>query len=215
MFDLDDTLYPTESNFMRLVEVRMTAFVARELGLGHDDAYAMQKRYLRDHGTTLAGLMAHHGTDPQTFLDEVHDVPLDALDADPEPLLEVARPPGRRLVFTNGDERHARRVLERFDLSDAFGAVFHIGLADHAWKPDPRTLREKDRRPRRRSEGATAFFEDLRKRTWRLDAALGMTSPFSSGRMRRSRGRLRALPHGGAGPSPRAPGSRRPADEPA
>ena len=74
IFDLDNTLYPTGSEFMALMEDRMTVFVMRETGLPRDEARALQKRYLHEHGATLAGLMAHHGVDPEPFLTEVHDV---------------------------------------------------------------------------------------------------------------------------------------------
>ena len=100
LFDLDNTLYPVESSFMGLIEKKMTAYVAREIGLSHDDAFALQKRYLREHGTTLAGLMANHGIDPEAYLDEVHDVSLDSLTPDPPLRDALARLPGRRLVFT-------------------------------------------------------------------------------------------------------------------
>jgi hypothetical protein len=44
------------------------------LGLEHDDARAIQKKYYREHGTTLQGLMLHHGIDPNDFLEKVHDI---------------------------------------------------------------------------------------------------------------------------------------------
>ena len=53
LFDLDNTLYPEESGFMREVEGRMTGFVERVTGLPRDEAYALQKRYLAEHGLTL------------------------------------------------------------------------------------------------------------------------------------------------------------------
>ena len=65
LFDLDNTLYPAETEFMGLIEARMTEFMIRETGLPRDEARALQKRYLHEHGTTLAGLMAHHGVNPQ------------------------------------------------------------------------------------------------------------------------------------------------------
>ena len=79
IFDLDQTLYPHEAEVMALVEGKMTAFVARETGLSQPEAYDLQKKYLSEHGTTLAGLMAYHNIDPYTFLNEVHDVSLDKL----------------------------------------------------------------------------------------------------------------------------------------
>jgi len=83
LFDLDNTLYPPEAEFMSLIVGRMTRFVARETGLPPAEAFALQKKYLSEHGTTLAGLMAHHGVEPEAFLNEVHDVSLDSLIPDP------------------------------------------------------------------------------------------------------------------------------------
>jgi putative hydrolase of the HAD superfamily len=159
LFDLDNTLYPPEAEFMSLIEGRMTAFVARETGLPREQAFALQKKYLSEHGTTLAGLMANHGVDPEAFLDEVHDVSMASLVPDPALRQAVAALPGRRLVFTNGDRRHAERVLAKLDLDDLFEATFHIALADYIPKPHPKTfarmIAAHDVTP-----ASTAFFED-------------------------------------------------------
>lgn len=159
LFDLDNTLYPAEAEFMTLIEGRMTAFVARETGLPRNEAFALQKRYLSEHGTTLAGLMANHGVDPEAFLNEVHDVSMASLVPDPELRAAIAGLPGRRLVFTNGDKAHAERVLKKLQLDDLFEATFHIALADYIPKPHPQTFARMtafhDVEPTR-----TAFFED-------------------------------------------------------
>jgi len=174
LFDLDNTLYPIEAQFMGLIETKMTTFVARQTGLPRDEAYALQKRYLSEHGTTLSGLMAHHGVDPEAFLDEVHDVPLDGLTPDPKLRAALQRLPGRRLIFTNGDARHAARVLDRLNIADQFEAVFHIASADYVPKPNPATfdrmVREHAVDPKR-----TVFFEDSVKNLAPA-AALGMTT---------------------------------------
>lgn len=174
LFDLDNTLYPVESGLMGLIEVRMTDFVQRETGLSRPEARALQKQYLHEHGATLAGLIANHGVDPQRFLDEVHDVSLDRLTPDLTLDAALARLPGRRLVFTNGDDRHADRVLERLGIADRFEAVFHIASAGYVPKPNPDTFarmsREHDIDPR-----VTAFFEDS-ERNLAPAAALGMTT---------------------------------------
>ena len=138
LFDLDNTLYPPEAEIMALVEGRMTEFVARETGLPREEARVLQKRYWQEHGTTLAGLMANHGIDPASFLDEVHDVSLDRLSPEPALRSALARLPGRRLVFTNGDAGHAERILAKLGIDDLFEATFHIGSADYIPKPDPR-----------------------------------------------------------------------------
>ena len=174
VFDLDNTLYPRECELMALVEGRITEFVVRESGLPTEEALALQKRYLHEHGTSLAGLMAHHDVDPYRFLDEVHDVSLECLRPDPVLRRGLQRLPGRRLVFTNGSARHAERVLERLAIADLFDDVFHLEAANLIPKPDPRTFqRMADRHgvaPR-----AAAFFEDTEKNLAPA-AALGMTT---------------------------------------
>lgn len=162
VFDLDNTLYPAECEYMALIEGRMTDFVIRQTGLDWDSARALQKSYFHEHGTTLAGLMANHGIDPQAFLDEVHEVSMDRLVPDADLRAAVARLPGRRLVFTNGGSRHAERVLRRLEIDDLFEAVFHLEAADFVPKPNLATYHALTSRhavePNR-----SAFFEDSEK----------------------------------------------------
>ena len=174
VFDLDNTLYPPECEYMALIEGRMTAFVQREIGLGRDDALALQKRYLHEHGTTLAGLMAHHGVNPIAFLDEVHEVAMDRLTPDPALLAALKRLPGRRLVFTNGGSKHAERVLERLQIADLFEDVFHLEAADFVPKPAQATY-EALVRAHAVDPRAAAFFEDS-ERNLKPAAVLGMAT---------------------------------------
>ena len=174
LFDLDNTLYPEESEVMALVSRRMTAFVSRELDLPEDEALALQKKYLHDHGTTLSGLMANHGVDPVRFMDEVHDISLDTLSPDPALQLALARLPGRRLVFTNGSTKHARRVLAARGIEALFEDVFDIEACGYVPKPHPDTfasiVRYYDLEPAR-----TSFFEDM-ERNLAPAAQIGMTT---------------------------------------
>ena len=174
IFDLDNTLYPPGLEFMTLMENRMTDFVARETGLPRAEARALQKRYLHEHGTTLAGLMAHHGVAPEPFLTEVHDVAMDSLEQDEALRLALARLPGRRLVFTNGDSRHADRVLAHLGLDHLFEDVFHIASADYIPKPRPETFARMVE-SHRVEPRAAAFFEDS-ERNLEPAACLGMTT---------------------------------------
>lgn len=174
IFDLDDTLYPPEAEVMALVSERMTGFVERFTGLPREEARALQKGYLHEHGTTLAGLMAHHGVDPRVFLDEVHDVSLEKLRPDPVLAAALARLPGRRLVFTNGDGRHAERILGHMGIRDLFEDVFHLEHANWIPKPSPDTFARMVEAHRVRPEAA-AFFED-RAVNLKPAADLGMTT---------------------------------------
>ncbi|MFL5295340.1 MAG: pyrimidine 5'-nucleotidase [Phenylobacterium sp.] len=174
LFDLDNTLYPADSGFMGEIEKRMTAYVEKVTGLPRDDAYRLQKQYLADYGLTLGGLVRHHGVDPADFHAIFHDLSLEALAHDPELVAAIERLPGRRLIFTNADDVHAARVLERLELSHLFHDVFHIGSADYVPKPDPRTF-EKMNAAHAISPESAAFFED-REINLAPAAELGMTT---------------------------------------
>jgi putative hydrolase of the HAD superfamily len=174
IFDLDNTLYPPSCDLFALIDDRMQAFVQRKTGLGPTEARALQKKYYHQHGTTLAGLMANHGVDPREFLDEVHDIALDRLSPDPELEAALDRLPGRRLVFTNGSERHARRVLEAIGVAGLFDEIFDIEASQMIPKPQVRAfeglMARHGVRPR-----TSAFFEDL-ERNLEPGAVLGMTT---------------------------------------
>jgi putative hydrolase of the HAD superfamily len=174
LFDLDNTLYPVETEFMTLIEGRMTDFMEKVTGLPRAEARAIQKKYYHAHGTTLAGLIAHHDIDPEDFLTEVHDVSLDRLTPDVKMAEALMRLPGRRLVFTNGSAAHAERVLERLQIAHAFEDIFHISAADYIPKPSPLTFEKMMARHGVSAAGA-AFFEDS-EHNLAPAADLGMTT---------------------------------------
>ncbi len=174
IFDLDNTLYPPETEFMKLVEKRINQYVVRASGMASDAAMVAQKGYLRDYGTSLAGLMANYRVDPHDFLAEVHDVPLDALTPDPGLRAGLERLDGPRLIFTNGSLAHAERVLERLELTDLFDGLFALEDADLIPKPDPRTFARMTERFKVDPVSA-AFFEDT-VRNLAPAKAIGMTT---------------------------------------
>src|SRR3712207_2071392 len=63
------------------------------------------------------------------------------LTADPRLVSALDRLPGRKFVFTNGDESYARRVLDRLGLANAFDGMHDIHAMDYVPKPDPRSYR--------------------------------------------------------------------------
>ena len=174
LFDLDNTLYPAECEYMALIEGKMTDFMEKATGLPRAEARAIQKKYYHEHGTTLAGLMANHGIAPKAFLDEVHDVSMDRLIPDPVLRSAIDALPGRRLIFTNGSLGHAERVLGHLGLDHLFEDVFAIETADYLPKPAMATF-EKIVSRHALTSPATAFFEDSEKNLAPA-AVLGMTT---------------------------------------
>ena len=137
IFDLDNTLYPASADLFAHIDRRMTAFIADLLSVDLVEAHRIQKAYFIGHGTTLAGLMAEHQVDPHAFLAYVHDIEMDVLQADAPLVAALARLPGRKLVFTNGDGPYALKVLERLGLGGSFEAVHDIHAMDLRPKPHP------------------------------------------------------------------------------
>ncbi|MCC5974316.1 MAG: pyrimidine 5'-nucleotidase [Rubellimicrobium sp.] len=136
VFDLDNTLYPPSARLFDQIERRMTAYVARELRLTEAEADRLRSDYWVRYGTTLAGLMAEHGMDPLPYLDEVHEIDLSHLAPDPPLAARIAALPGRRIVYTNGSEGHALRVLQARGLAGVFDAVYGVEHAGFRPKPE-------------------------------------------------------------------------------
>ena len=138
IFDLDNSLYPASADLFALIDIRMGEYIQRLLACDPVEARRVQKSYFHEHGTTLAGLMAGHGVAPRDFLDYVHDIDLARLTADPALVAAMDRLPGRKFVFTNGDEAYAARVLDKLGLANAFDGMHDIHAMDYVPKPDPR-----------------------------------------------------------------------------
>jgi putative hydrolase of the HAD superfamily len=174
VFDLDNTLYPAKADLFGLIDVKMGEFIQGLLGCDPVEARAVQKRFFMEHGTTLSGLMAHYGTEPRQFLEFVHDISLDRLEVDPALNAGIAALPGRRLIFTNGDEPYAQRVLDKLGLSGAFELIHDIHACQYIPKPDPSGYAAlcgtHGLDPFR-----SAFFEDM-ARNLKPAKAIGMTT---------------------------------------
>ncbi len=135
IFDLDNTLYPPECALFDLIDAKMRTYIAALLGIPDADAHVVQKRFFHDHGTTLAGLMANHGVDPHDFLDFVHDIDLKRLSTAPALRGAISSLPGRKIIFTNADEKYAGRVLEALGLGGLFTDI--VDIHHMAYMPKP------------------------------------------------------------------------------
>jgi putative hydrolase of the HAD superfamily len=136
IFDLDNTLYPPSTRLFDQIDVRMGEFIQNLLGCDAVEARRVQKLFFHDHGTTLSGLMHYHAIDPHEFLDFVHDIDMTPLAAAPPLADRLAALPGRKLVFTNGDDAYAARVLAGLGLSESFDGIWDIHAMNYRPKPE-------------------------------------------------------------------------------
>ncbi|MDR3376477.1 MAG: pyrimidine 5'-nucleotidase [Ancalomicrobiaceae bacterium] len=141
IFDLDNTLYPAQSNLFGQIDDRIRAFVSRELGLSLEEAHKLQKDLYRRYGTSLRGLMTEHGVAPAPFLDYVHDIDHSVLDADPRLAKAIASLPGRRFIMTNGTRQHAEKTAAQLGIAQHFDDIFDIVAAELVPKPSAEAYR--------------------------------------------------------------------------
>jgi putative hydrolase of the HAD superfamily len=140
-FDLDDTLYPNSSGLWQAIRERMNLYMIERMGLPANDVPAMREQYFKMYGTTLRGLQARHNVDTEDYLAYVHDLPLkDFLTPDPIQRSVIASLPHRKLIFTNADINHARRVLATLELDDLFETIIDVHAVSPYCKPMPESF---------------------------------------------------------------------------
>jgi len=140
-FDLDDTLYPSSTGLWQAIRERMNLYMRDRMGLPEKDVPALREQYYKMYGTTLRGLQARHNVDVQDFLAFVHDLPLDQyLTPNPTQREVIASLPSRKLIFTNADVHHARRVLAALNLDDLFETIVDINTVAPYCKPMPESF---------------------------------------------------------------------------
>ena len=174
VFDLDNTLYPPSCRLFDQIDRRMTQYISELLGLDPVEARKLQKRYYREYGTSLRGLMEVHGVDPHRFMEFVHDISHDALVPDPALKDAIAALPGKRYVLTNGSRAHAERCAASLGLADVFHDIFDVAAANFVPKPH-RPLYESFVAYLGVKPAEAAMFEDL-ARNLEVPHALGMTT---------------------------------------
>jgi putative hydrolase of the HAD superfamily len=147
LFDLDNTLHDASKAVFKRLDVSMTAYIAGELGIPHDEADFLRRDYWRRYGATLLGLEAHHGIRAAHFLHVTHELPglEHELHAWAHDRAALKRLKGRKIVLTNAPAAYARRVLTALDLAGHFEAIVSIeGMRVFGRlrpKPDTRMLR--------------------------------------------------------------------------
>jgi len=137
LFDLDNTLYPPERDLFSLIDVRINRYMEEVVGIDAAEVDGLRRRYWRDYGATLQGLVRHYAVDPEDYLHYVHDVDV-AGRLRPDPVLRdtLAALPLPRYVFTNGSSDHAERVLAALGIEDVFAGIFDIRIAGYRPKPN-------------------------------------------------------------------------------
>lgn len=162
LLDLDDTVYPASSGFHQEIDRRMTEYVARFLNVSLEEAATRRKSYWKRYGTTLRGLLDHHGFDRvDEYLAHVHPTNLqDFILLDPGLGALLDSLPMPKAILTNSPREHALRVLDYLGVRDRFEHIFDLRFNEYQGKPlRSAYARALDRIGR--SPGEVLFADDL------------------------------------------------------
>lgn len=137
LFDYDLTLYGAEERYvLDSLDHRISLFVQKTVGGDFESAHKIRTDYLEKFGTTLAGLMAMNGTDPDEFFDFIHEPEyLTYPKRAPEKLSLLQSLQGPRYVFTNGRHDWSEAGMAHMGIDSAIDGVFDLKLLDWEGKP--------------------------------------------------------------------------------
>jgi len=161
IFDLDNTLHDAAAHIFPSMHEQIQSFLKRNFSLDDEGASRMRRDFWQRYGTTMNGLMRHHGTDPRRFLAETHVFPeLGEMVVHENALRHaLARLGGRKLMFSNAPRHYVKEVLRALRVGRFFDAVYTIEDARYRGKPAPHgfhvLLRNHDLDPHR-----CAFIDD-------------------------------------------------------
>jgi len=180
IFDLDNTLHDARARIFPAMHEQINAYLQRYYGVDEAGADAMRQGFWRRYGTTLNGLMRHHGEHPGRFLRETHAFPELGDMVEHENALKHAlgRLGGRKLVFSNAPRHYVEEVLRLIGVGRFFDAVYTIEDARYQGKPALHgfhlLLRKHDLDPHR-----CAFVDDMLENL-RTAHRLGMSTVWVS-----------------------------------
>ncbi|MFY9260212.1 MAG: pyrimidine 5'-nucleotidase [Gallionella sp.] len=137
IFDLDDTLHNASAAIFPHINRSMTAYLQQHLQLDEAAANTLRVDYWHRYGSTLTGLMRHHGTNPHHFLWHTHQFPNLANQVLRKPRLRhvLQQLAAKKMVFSNGPHAYAQAVLKLMKIDDLFEEVMTLEHVNFLAKP--------------------------------------------------------------------------------
>ncbi len=135
LFDLDNTLYEGATKVFDQIDKKMTEYISKKLNLNKEEARKIQKSYFMEHDTTLNGMIKNHKINANEFLEFVHNIDLSFLNEDKQLDEQISKIKGKKIIFTNGSEAHAKNVTRKLGIERHFDHIFDIKSANFIPKP--------------------------------------------------------------------------------
>lgn len=144
LFDLDNTLYPSDAGIEEETMGRIAEFSASHLGVSKERALSLRQERMHLYGTTLEWLMNERGlSDVDAYYAFIHpDGEEENLKPDPAVRDFIKNLPVPASVLTNAPKEHADRVLKKLELEGLFEYVFDIRWNNLKGKPAESSFRK-------------------------------------------------------------------------
>jgi putative hydrolase of the HAD superfamily len=186
IFDLDNTLHDARPHIFPAMHAQMNEYLRRRFGLDEEGANGMRRFFWERYGTTLRGLMRHHGEDPKKFINETHQF------AELAPMVvgdcrlghALARLQGKRLIFSNAPRHYVEAVVRALGIGRYFDAIYTIESTRYRPKPAFQGFRVL-LRAHNLDAHRCALIDDMPENL-RAAKRLGMSTVWVSGERRRA-----------------------------
>ena len=83
--------------------------------------------------------MREYGIPPDEYLDYIHDVSHPELKYDEQLKLNLSNLAGRKFIYTNASQDHAKNILSAMGIATEFEKILDIKATGYLPKPDPKS----------------------------------------------------------------------------
>ena len=139
IFDLDNTVYDIKLALFSKISSRITEYIIRTLSITREEANLVRSNMYKKYGLTLTGLMREYGIAPDEYLDYIHDVSHPELKYDEQLKLNLSNLGGRKFIYTNASQDHAKNILSAMGIATEFEKILDIKATGYLPKPDPKS----------------------------------------------------------------------------
>jgi putative hydrolase of the HAD superfamily len=139
LFDYDLTLYgQNQAHILKKLGRSICLYIESRLEVSPLKADELRQQYCKEYGTSLNGLIHHHGINPVDYFDFIHSQPFlefPMAEAWHQKILPLLK--GDKRIFTNGRRDWVGRGLASMAIAEHFSTIYDLEYSDWIGKPAP------------------------------------------------------------------------------
>jgi putative hydrolase of the HAD superfamily len=126
-FDLDNTLYSKECGIWEAISERIDLYMKTFLNINEDKIQELRSYFRQNFATSYLGLNSLYTLNENEYFAFVHDIDLSNILSKDNKLHEMLSTfPQRKIIFTNSDIVHAKKVLDALGVRSFFDLVIDV-----------------------------------------------------------------------------------------